>query len=122
MCAELVAFTVFAIIVEKDNQTPLNPKPDCSVIFIIFTCMAHNTHGTPRPPVSPKFARVPQEGGQVQGGSRYVEGYGGSWFLGFSFAWFVGFLFVFGFLVPWLLGFNVSKFLGFEVSKFQKYI
>ena len=45
-----------------------------------------------------------------RGGSRYVEVYGGSWFLGFLFFWFLGLL------DSWFIGLLVSKYLGFKGS------
>ena len=66
--------------------------------------------------MSPKFARVPQEGGLCRGGSRYVEGQGISWFLSFLASRFLG---LNVFLVSWFQSFLVAKFLGVLVSKFQ---
>ena len=52
-----------------------------------------------------------------RGGSRYVEGIGGSvsWFVGFLASWLLGFWFL-GFLGSWFQIVEVSRFLGFLVS------
>ena len=67
---------------------------------------------TARVLVSPKFPRVPEEGGWCRGGSRYVDGWGMPLIENEKMQ---------RFLVSWFLVFKVSKFQSFRVSNFQSF-